>query len=63
MEINTTFLIVAILIIYPLISLALFKMARNRGHSKSSQWTLAIVGLLPGINVVALAIVYFSPKK
>ena len=63
MEINITFLTFTMGVVYALIAIALFNMAKRRGFTPATRWIVTLLGFVPGINLLTLIIVFFSRKK
>jgi len=63
MTINITLLTFVIGVVYAFIAFALFSMSKTRGYSTTTRWLLTVVGLIPGINIVTLIVVYFMPPR
>ncbi len=63
MEINLTYLTFAMGVVYTLIAVALFNMAKSRGFTPASRRILTLLGFVPGINLVTLIVVFFIRKK
>ncbi len=63
MEINITFLTVAMGVVYTLIAVALFNKAKSRGFSPAVRWIVTLLGFVPALNLLTLIFVLLIQKK